>query len=252
MAECGFANNGGMTPHTATTTPSTSTTTASSPVPVAISPVLVRAGGIAAQVVAGTYVVGFLAMAAYLVPRGLTPLMEDPSGSLSFLLDHQAEMASWYFALYLLGGAAMALVSLGVGERLSSVPALARVSTALGLIWSGMLVASGSIALVGQHAAVELHAQNPDLALSTWVSTSVIQDSLGGGIEVAGALWAAAVGFAALRSRALSAGLGGLALGLAAVGMATVVPFAAEVATSIFGLGLIVWFTWLGLALRRR
>ena len=212
------------TTHAATTTPSTSTTTASSPVPVAMSPVLVRAGGIAAQVVAGTYVVGFLAMVAYLVPRGFTPLMEDPSGSLSFLLDHQAEMASWYFVLYLLGGAAMALVSLGVGERLSSVPALARVSTALGLIWSGMLVASGSIALVGQHAAVELHAQNPDLALSTWVSTSVIQDALGGGIEVAGALWAAAVGFAALRSRALSAGLGGLALGLAAVGMATVVP----------------------------
>ena len=114
-----------------------------------------------------------------------------------------------------------------------------------------MLVASGSIALVGQKAAVELHAQNPDLALSTWVSTSVVQDALGGGIEVAGALWAAVVGVAALRSRALSAGLGGLALGLATVGMVTVIPVASEVATSIFGLGLILWFTWLGLALRR-
>ena len=114
-----------------------------------------------------------------------------------------------------------------------------------------MLVASGSIALVGQHAAVELHAQNPRPGPDTWVSTSVVQDALGGGIEVAGALWAAVVGVAALRTRALSAGLGGLALGLATVGMVTVVPVASEVATSVFGLGLILWFTWLGLALRR-
>jgi hypothetical protein len=34
--------------------------------------------------------------------------------------------------------------------------------------------------------------------------------------------------------------------------MATVIPVASEVATSVFGLGLIVWFTWLGIALRRR
>ncbi len=241
-----------MTRHTATTTSSASTTAGSSPVPTPASPVLVRVGGIAAQVVAGTYVVGFVAMAAYLVPRGLTSPVDDPSGSLDFLLDHHAELAGWYLVLYLLGGAAMALVSLGVGARLSPAPALARASTALGLIWSGMLVASGSIAVVGQQAAVELHAQHPDLALNTWVSTSVVQDALGGGIEVAGALWAAVVGIAALRTRALSAGIGGLALGLATVGMATVFPIASEAATSIFGLGLILWFTWLGLALRRR
>ena len=191
-------------------------------------------------------------MAAYFVPRGLTSPLDDPSGSLGFLLDHHAALSGWYLVLYLLGGAAMALVSLGVGARLAAAPVLAKASTALGLIWSGMLVASGSIALVGQQAAVELYAQDPDLALSTWVSTTVVQDALGGGIEVAGALWAAVVGLAVLRSRALSAGLGGLALGLATVGMVTVVPVAAEAATSVFGLGLILWFTWLGLAMRRR
>jgi hypothetical protein len=215
-------------------------------------PVLIRVGGVAAQVVAGTYVIGFIAMVAYFVPRGLVGPVDDPSGSLGFLLDHQAELAGWYLVLYLLGGVAMALVALGVSERLRAAPALARVGAALGLIWSGLLVASGSIAVVGQHAAVELHAQDPDLALNTWVSTSVIQDALGGGIEVAGALWAAVVGFTALRTRALSAGLGGLALGLATVGMATLVPVASEAAADIFGLGFIIWFTWLGLAMGRR
>ncbi len=247
-----------MRRHTATAALDTTATTAGhAPVPPPpssprTSPALIRAGGTAAQVVAGTYVVGFLVMAAYLVPRGLIGPVEDPAGSLGFLLDHQAVLAGWYLVLYLLGGVAMALVSLGVGQRLAAAPALGQFSTALGLIWSGLLVASGSIALVGQHAAVTLHAQNPDLAVSTWVSTSVVQDALGGGIEVIGALWAAVVGLAALRTRALSASLGGLALGLGAVGMATVLPVASEVATDIFGIGLIVWFTWLGVALRRR
>ena len=244
-----------MTRLTSTTGPSSSTTTSPTAVtlaPTSTSAPLIRTAGTAAQVVAGTYVIGFLAMVVYLLPRGFTSPVGDPAASLDFLRDHQGELAAWYFVLYLLGGAAMALVSLGVAHRLAPAPALARISAAFGMIWSGLLIASGSIALVGQHAAVTLQAQDPDLALSTWVSTSVIQDALGGGIEVAGALWAAAVGVAVLRSRALSAPLGGLALGLATVGMATVFPAAADTATSIFGLGLILWFTWLGLALRRR
>ena len=97
-----------MTPHTAITTASASTTATASPVPIDASSALVRTGGVAAQVVAGTYVVGFLAMAAYFVPRGLIGPVDDPSGSLDFLLDHHAELSGWYLVLYLLGGAAMA------------------------------------------------------------------------------------------------------------------------------------------------
>lgn len=241
-----------MTQHTEIPSGSASTTVGRAPTPAPHGSGLARAGGIAAQVVAGSYVVGFVAMAAYFLPRGFASTIDDPTGSLAFLLDHQAAMGGWYLVLYLVGGAAMALVSLGVGDRLAPAPGLARVSTALGLIWSGLLVASGSVAVVGQQAVVALHAQNPDLALSSWVSVGIVQDALGGGIEVAGALWAAVVGYAALRTRALSAGLGGLAVGLAVVGLVTVLPAANDVATSIFGLGFILWFTWLGLALRRR
>ena len=239
-----------MSSHTASD--SITSPTGSGHSPTASAPGLVRGAGVAAQAVAGTYVIGFLAMAVYLVPRGFASPVGEPSASLDFLIDHQTELAAWYFVLYLLGGVAMAVVSLGVGERLRAAPALAQVSAALGLIWSGLLMASGSLALVGQHAVVELHAQDPDLALNTWVSTSVVQDALGGGIEVAGALWAAVVGYTAIRTRALSPALGGLAVGLGAVGMATVVPAAADAATSIFGLGFIVWFTWLGFTLGRR
>ncbi len=238
-----------MTPHTTHRPVPSTASDAGSPAP---DGSLSRTAGVAAQVVAGTYVVGFLAMGAYLAPRGFTGAVTDPAGSLSFLLDHAAVMSAWYALLYLVGGAAMVLVALGVRDRLAAAPGLARVSAALGVVWSGLLVASGSVAVVGQQAVIALHADDPDLALSAWTSVSIVQDALGGGIEVAGALWAAVVGLAVLRTRALPAALGGLSLGLAAVGLVTVVPAAADVATSVFGLGFIVWFTWLGLALRRR
>jgi hypothetical protein len=234
-----------LTQHSSSSAPSEST---ESPA----RPSLVRAGGVAAQVVAGTYVVGFLAMGAYLVPRGFVDPVADPEGSLAFLLDHQAPMSAWYALLYLVGGAALVLVSLGLRDRLAGAPGPARVSAALGMVWSGLLVASGSIAVVGQQAVVALHADDPTLALGSWTSVSIVQDALGGGIEVAGALWAAVVGYAVLRTRALPAALGGLALGLAVTGLVTLLPFAAETATSVFGLGFIVWFTWAGVVLARR
>jgi len=154
-----------MSSHTASD--SITSPTGSGHNPTASAPGLVRAAGVAAQAVAGTYVIGFLAMAIYLVPRGFTSPVEDPSASLGFLIDHQTDLAAWYFVLYRLGGVAMAVVALGVAERLRAAPALARVSAALGLIWSGLLMASGSLALIGQHAVVELQAQDPDLALNT-------------------------------------------------------------------------------------
>ena len=236
-----------------THTVSTSTPRPDDRAPASARRSLVRTGGVASHVVAGTYVLGFGAMAAYLAPAGFVGPVSDPEGSLAFLLAHPTAMCAWYLVLYLVGGAAMALVSLGVGERLSAAsPALGRVSAAAGLLWSGLLLASGSVAVVGQHAVATLAVEQPELALGTWVSTSVVQDALGGGIEVVGALWAAVVGYAALRTRTLPAALGGLALGLATVGLLTVLPFATETATSVFGLGFLVWFTWAGVVLSRR
>lgn len=89
-------------------------------------------------------------MALHLAPAGFSDPVSDPEASLAFLLSHRVEMSLWYLVLYLVGGAAMALVALGVADRVSArAPRLARVAAAFGLQWSGLLLASGSIALVG-------------------------------------------------------------------------------------------------------
>ena len=59
------------------------------------------------------------------------------------------------------------------------------------------------VALVGQRVAVELAATDHAEAVSTWSAVSVVQDALGGGIEMVGALWVLLVSAAAIRSSAL-------------------------------------------------
>ncbi len=208
-------------------------------------PQLRRLGGIAAHVVAGTYVVGFLAMLAYLAPRGFVDATSDPASSLTFLREHPAAMYAWYLVLYLLGGTALPVVVLALHERLHPVrPTSACVATAFGLIWSGLLLASGMTALVGQRAVLDLAATDRATAVTSWHALSVVQDALGGGIELVGAAWLLCVCAASLRSRTLPATPAALGIVIGAAGLATLLPAIAETAASLFGIGLIAWFTW--------
>ena len=60
------------------------------------------------------------------------------------------------------------------------------------------------------------------------------------------------VSVAGIRSRVLGYGLGALGIGIAVAGAWTIAPPATEYAAPLFGLGLIVWFVWMGVTLLRR
>jgi hypothetical protein len=213
---------------------------------------LQRAGGIAALVQAATYVVGFGVMVAYLLPQGFADADGDPAASLSFLLDHQAVLYGWYLLLYLVAGGAFVVLALAVYDRMKhAAPALAQTATVFGMVWAGLLLASGMISLVGQRAVVELAATDRAQAESTWSAVSVVQDALGGGIVGVGAVWVLLASVAALRSRVLGRGLSVLGVVVGVAGLCTLVP-QVEDAASVFGLGFIAWYVWAGLALLRR
>ena len=74
---------------------------------------------------------------------------------------------------------------------------------------------------------------------------------LGGGNEIVGGLWVLLVRWAALRAGELPRLLNdlGLVLGVAGI-LHTAVP-ALETLGAVFGLGLIVWFVWLGIVMLR-
>ena len=234
------------------------TTTASSPPPTTLDVApgtdgLQRAGGIAGFVTAATYVVGLGLVGLYLAPQGFLDEQGSPADSLAFLLDHQVMLYSWYLVLYLVGGLALVSLVLGVHSRLrTGAAALAQTASVFGHLWAGLLLASGLIALVGQRAVVELAATDSAMAASTWSSVSVVQEALGGGIEIVGAVWVMLVSVAGIRSHVLGYGLGALGIGIGVAGAWTIVPPAAEYAGALFGLGLIVWFIWMGVTLLRR
>lgn len=234
------------------------TTTASTPASATLAAAprpdgLQRAGGIAGFVIAATYVVGFGLIGVYLAPRGFLDAQGSPEDSLAFLLDHQVTLYSWYLVLYLVGGIALVSLVLGVHSRLrTSAAGLSQTASVVGHLWAGLLLASGLIALVGQRAVVELAATDSVMAASTWSSVSLIHSALGGGIEIVGAIWVMLVSVAGIRSRVLGYGLGALGIGIGVAGAWTIVPPAADYAAPVFGLGLIVWFAWMGATLLRR
>lgn len=228
------------------------TTTRQHKAPLAAAGPNQRLAGIAALVKAATYVVGFAAMAAFLAPRGFVDAATNPEESLAFLLANQSAMYVWYLLLYVVGGFALVVVVAGLDERMSTSSSLLRRSTSVvGFVWAGLLLASGLVALVGQSAVVALAADDLSLAASTWSSISIVQDALGGGIEVVGAVWVVAVSVAGLRARTISRGLAALGIGIGTAGVATLVPALVEATTTLFGLGFIVWFVWTGVVMLR-
>jgi hypothetical protein len=121
----------------------------------------------------------------------------------------------------------------------------------VGLIWAVVLVASGMIFNAGMTAVVELHATNPAQAIAAWQAIEPVAQGLGGsGGELLGGLWVLLVSVAALRSAGLPKALGWLGAVIGAAGVLSVVPALNDVAYG-FGLLVIVWFAWLGIAMLR-
>lgn len=237
------------------TTPASTSTSGSRSIRRAVGPDtdgLQRVGGFAGFAIAATYLIGMGVVAAYLAPRGFLDRQASPADSLAFLLDHQVMLYVWYLVLYLVGGIALVSLVLGVHRRLlPGAAGLSQTAAVIGHLWAGLLLASGLVALVGQRAVVELAATDPAMAVSTWSSISVMQTALGGGIEIVGATWVLLVSLAGIRSHLLGHGLGGLGIGIAVAGAWTLVPPAVDYASPLFGLGLIVWFIWIGATLLR-
>ena len=128
--------------------------------------------------------------------------------------------------------------------------AIMQTATAFGLIWAGLVIASGMIANIGHSAVIGLFSDNQDQAVSLWLAISAVQDALGGGNEIVGGLWVLLLSWAALKGSSLPKALNYLGVLVGLAGILTVVP-AFTALTDVFGLSQIVWFAWLGIVMLR-
>jgi hypothetical protein len=163
----------------------------------------------------------------------------------AFLADNHVILSIVNLFMYVIFGALLAVLVLALHERLKgSGHALSHIAAVFGLVWVGLVIASGMIANIGLGTVIEISAKDPEQAMTVWLTINSITEGLGGGNEIVGGLWVFLISITALKSNEFPKYLNyvGLLIGLA--GIFTVYP--ADILTEIFGLGQIVWFIWLG------
>jgi hypothetical protein len=212
---------------------------------------LQKFGGVAAFIEAATFVIGFAMYFTVLASANYGSLTIDPIKHVAFMAEHKAIMHAWNFIIYVAFGIVLVVLALALYERLkTSSPAIMQIATAFGLIWAGLVIASGLVANVGADLVVNLYGKDPAQAASAWLSLQFVVNGLGGGNEIVGGLWVLLISWAGLRAGQLPKALNWLGVIVGGAGLMTTVPGLGELG-AVFGLGLIVWFVWLGMVMSR-
>ena len=208
---------------------------------------LQKLGGISALIAAALYITGFALFLTVLDPSGYDGHVQR----VAFLTENQVASYIANLLIYVVFGVVLVVLVLALHARLKSgSEAIMQTATVFGLIWSGLVIASGMIANIGNSTVVGLFSENQDQAVALWLAIVTVQESLGGGNEIVGGLWVLIVSWAALRASKLPKMLNSLGVLVGLAGILTVVP-AFDVLMDVFGLGQIVWFAWLGILMLR-
>jgi len=209
---------------------------------------LQKSGGIAALYMAISHLIGIIIFIVVLDYINIT----DPAQKLAVNIEKQSVIFSTNLLMYVFFGFALIALSLALYDRMKSgAPALMQVATAIGVVWAGSLIASGMAANAGLATVAALYAKDPTQAALTFQAIESITNGLGNANgEILGGTWTLLVSLAALRMGGLPKGLNILGALVGAVGILTIIPALTDF-TSLFGLGQIIWFVWIGIVLLR-
>lgn len=209
---------------------------------------LIKAGGLSAIVAGLTYIVGFAIMLAVLLPAGWSGAADGDK--LALMAQFRPVLWGWNLIIYVLNAFVLIVLVLAI-YRLQQhhAPGRSAVAAAIGLIWAGLVLASGMLANIAMDVVLAYPAADQEAALALWQATDTVREALGGGNEVTGAIWVLLVSWSAY---GLSRFLNILGIVIGVAGVLTILPALTEDAASVFGLGFIVWFIWAGITLLRR
>jgi len=190
------------------------------------------------------YIVAFVYFGAF----WSYPVDGSPAEKMTHLAENQFLFSMMCFLMYVVFGLLLAVLVIGLHERLKHTNnPVVTIGSLFGVIWVGLVIASGMISNIGLAHAIDLMDANPDKALDMWIIVSVITESIGGGNELVGGLWVLLISVAAIQEGWLPRTLNYLGCFVGIAGIATIYP--EELFTEIFGVSQIVWFIWLGICL---
>ena len=208
-------------------------------------------GGLAALTCAATYLVGFALILTLLAPLGFGTSQVDTAAVVAFIAEQPGVLIAWNTTIYVVNALALVLLVVTLYRRIATtMPDAAAFTCAIGLIWSTLVLGAGMIANVAVEQTNAL-ADNPEAAAELWQTLHAVELGLGGGNEIAGGAWILAVSIAGLRSGTLGRVIAMIGTVSGAAGLATILPPLGDSAGAVFGIGAIVWFIAVGVALLR-
>lgn len=207
---------------------------------------LQKAGGFAALYMAVAYVIGIVLFLFILD----IPSITEPAQKVTLLVDQQMVIYLTNLIMYVVFGIFLIVLSLSLYERLGTAsPVFIRTATALGIIWAGLLIASGMVANQGIAPVVALYAKDPAQAALTWLAIESVTNGLSfANGEILGGLWMLLTSWAALQVNGLPKWLNYWGLLVAAMGIVSLVP-GLNALVGLFGMSQVLWFIWLGIVL---
>jgi hypothetical protein len=211
---------------------------------------LQKVGGISALVCAGTYILAMFLLVTILTPMANESLPFDQF--IAFFLSHQTLVFIWHYSMYLVNGTFLVLLTLALYQQLKiGAPALALTAACFGLLWAGMVFASGFITLYGWEVIGRLSSADPAQASLLRLVVDTITIGIDHSDRFLGCLWVLLTSWAALRSEQLSRPLNFLGLAIGTAGIVSSLAQALNALGYAFGVGVIIWWIWLGVVLLR-
>ncbi|MFD1687102.1 hypothetical protein [Halobellus litoreus] len=205
-----------------------------------------RVGGLAALAEAAIYVAGIAYFLVILDFANVSGALQE----VELFVANETSLYAMNLLIYVVFGIVLVALVLALHEHLKAdAPMLMRATTAFGLIWAGLVIASGMIATLATSAVVDLYSTDPTQATTVWLAVSPVIDGMGGGNEIIGGLWTLLVSVVALRTRALHRLVNYFGLVVGTAGIISAIPALGEIGGGIFGLTQIVWFVALGVLL---
>lgn len=176
------------------------------------------------------------------------PYSAEIAEQIGYLSDNHLLIGSIYFCIYALFGVVLSVLVLGLHEKHANLKTqyVSKLATLFGVLWVGLVIASGFISVIGLASVVDLAQTNIKRASEVWYMVMLLTESLGGGNELVGGIWVLLISLGNLFSNIFCKWLNYLGVFVGGAGIATVYP--ADIFTEIFGISQIVWFIWIGLS----
>jgi hypothetical protein len=204
---------------------------------------LQKIGGICSILEALIYIFAFAIYGGVLVyPSTNASAVEQ----LSFLTENYITLSILNLICYVLFGIILSVLVLAIHQQLKiKSPILSNLASIFGVIWVGLVIASGMIANIGLNSMLDIGINEPENAMLIWSSVSIVSEGLGGENEIVGGIWMLLISIIALKEYSFSRPLNFLGIVVGIAGILTIYPL--DIFSEIFGISQIIWFLWIGI-----